>query len=103
MRQTPRSIVFALVFLALWVAGAGASETLKVAVLKFGTVNWELDVIRHNRIDMQVQGMAGKDYVFIPYSKSVGGLMVSANSPVQSLADLQGQKIGIAGGPVDKS
>lgn len=120
-------------------SAASASETLRVAVLKFGTVNWELDVIKHNGFDqangfeMEIQGLAGKaaaqvafqggeadiivsdwvwvarqraagkDYVFIPYSKSVGGLMVPADSPVQTLADLKGMKIGIAGGPVDKS
>ncbi|MEJ6707327.1 MAG: ABC transporter substrate-binding protein [Amylibacter sp.] len=120
-------------------SAASASEVLKVAVLGFGTVNWELDTIRHNGFDhangfdMEVQGVAGKsaaaiafqsgeadvivtdwiwvarqraagkDYVFIPYSKSVGGLMVAEDSPVQTLADLQGLKIGIAGGPVDKS
>ena len=131
---------------ALWLflllgsfSAASASEVLKVAVLKFGTVNWELDVIKHNGFDqsngfeMEVQGMAGgaaakvafqggeadiivsdwiwvarqraagHDYVFIPYSKAVGGMMVPADSPVQTLADLKGLKIGIAGGPVDKS
>ncbi|MEO3415137.1 ABC transporter substrate-binding protein [Roseovarius sp. CAU 1744] len=49
------------------------------------------------------QRAAGQDYVFIPYSKAVGGLVVAGDSPVQSLADLRGQKIGIAGGPLDKS
>ena len=29
--------------------------------------------------------------------------MVAADSPAQTLADLDGKKIGIAGGPVDKS
>ena len=121
------------------VSMAGASETLRLAVLKYGTVNWELDTIRHNGLDkangftletlgvagnpaamiafqggeadMMVsdwiwvarQRAAGKDYVFIPYSKSVGALMVSADSPVQTLSDLKGAKIGIAGGPLDKS
>lgn len=28
-----------------------ASETLKVGVLAFGTVNWELDVLKHNKLD----------------------------------------------------
>jgi NitT/TauT family transport system substrate-binding protein len=49
------------------------------------------------------QRAAGRDFVFVPYSKSVGGLMVAADSPVRSLADLKGRKIGVAGGPVDKS
>ena len=49
------------------------------------------------------QRAAGKDYVFIPYSRAVGGLMVAADGPVATLADLKGGKIGIAGGPLDKS
>ncbi|MGC8201513.1 ABC transporter substrate-binding protein [Aliiroseovarius sp. PTFE2010] len=126
---------------ALCVAGiaAQAADTLKAAVLEIGTVNWELDTIKHNGFDaangfdLQVQGLAGSaaakvafqggeadvivsdwlwvarqraaghDYVFVPYSKAVGGIMVPGDSSAQSLADLKGGKIGIAGGPLDKS
>lgn len=49
------------------------------------------------------QNAGGKDYVFIPYSKAVGGLLVPGDSEAQTLADLAGGKIGIAGGPLDKS
>lgn len=49
------------------------------------------------------QRAAGKDFVFIPYSKAVGGLVVPGDSPAQALPDLAGDKIGIAGGPLDKS
>ncbi|MCF8481281.1 MAG: ABC transporter substrate-binding protein [Rhodospirillum sp.] len=45
----------------------------------------------------------GHDYVFIPYSKAVGGLVVKDDSGIESLPDLDGKKIGIAGGPLDKS
>ncbi|MFV0409101.1 MAG: ABC transporter substrate-binding protein [Paracoccus sp. (in: a-proteobacteria)] len=45
----------------------------------------------------------GSDYVFIPYSSAVGGVMVAGGSEVDSLDDLFGQKIAIAGGPLDKS
>jgi NitT/TauT family transport system substrate-binding protein len=112
---------------------------LRVAVLQVGTVNWELDTIRHHGLDaangftLDVQGVAGgaaamvafqggaadtmvsdwlwvarqraadKDFVFIPYSRAVGALMVREDSPAQTLADLRGKKIGIAGGPLDKS
>ncbi|WP_147113872.1 ABC transporter substrate-binding protein [Tateyamaria sp. syn59] len=120
-------------------AALADTPVLRASVLKFGTVNWELDTIKHhgfdtaNGFDLQVQGVAGgsaakvafqgggadvivsdwlwvarqraagKDYVFIPYSKAVGGVMVPQDSPAQSLADLAGSKIGIAGGPLDKS
>ena len=49
------------------------------------------------------QRAAGKDYVFIPYSRAVGGLLTPASSDARSLPDLAGAKIGIAGGPLDKS
>ena len=112
---------------------------LRAAVLKFGTVNWELNSIAHHGLDkangfeLSVQGVAGnsatrvafqggeadvvvadwiwvarqraagKDYVFIPYSKAVGALYVKSDSGIKDLGDLAGKKIGIAGGPVDKS
>jgi NitT/TauT family transport system substrate-binding protein len=120
-------------------AQAADMPTLKAAVLKIGTVNWELDTITRNGFDkangfeLQVQPYAdngatrvaleggeadmavadwiwvarqraaGKDYVFIPYSKAVGGVVVPKDSPARTLEDLKGKKIGIAGGPVDKS
>jgi len=133
------SKLFAAVLMIVSASTAMAGETLRIAVLKFGTVNWELDSIQHNGFDtangfeLEVAGLAGKsatmvafqggetdvivsdwiwvarqraagkDYVFIPYSKSVGGLMVAGDSPIHKLSDLAGLKIGIAGGPVDKS
>ncbi|KEO51810.1 ABC transporter substrate-binding protein [Thioclava pacifica] len=134
----------ALVSVVMGLAGAGATvagdlPVLKVAALEGGTVNWELDTIRHYGLDrangftlevvpvagksgsdIMLQGgavdaivtdwfwvarmrAAGEDYRFIPYSKAVGGLMVKADSPAKRLADLKGKKIGIAGGPIDKS
>lgn len=63
----------------------------------------EADIAVADWIWVARQRAAGKDLVFVPYSKSVGTLMVKEDSPAQSLADLAGAKIGIAGGPVDKS
>lgn len=45
----------------------------------------------------------GQDYRFLPYSKAVGGLMVKPEAGIGSINDLKGKKIGIAGGPLDKS
>ncbi len=61
------------------------------------------DVIVSDWLWVARQRAAGKDYVFIPYSKAVGGVMVAGDSEVQSLPDLEGGKIEIAGGPLDKS
>ncbi|APZ50627.1 ABC transporter substrate-binding protein [Salipiger abyssi] len=49
------------------------------------------------------QRAEGKDYVVVPYSRAVGGLVVPEGSEAETLADLAGGKIGIAGGPLDKS
>lgn len=137
-----RSHVF-LVVAALFAAMAGqpaaAEGKIRLAVLKFGTVNWELDTIKHHGLDrkngfeLEVVPISGKqsstvmlqgrevdmivtDWIWvarqraegqalslIPYSRSVGGVVVAADSPIKSLADLKGKKIGVAGGPVDKS
>jgi NitT/TauT family transport system substrate-binding protein len=127
--------------LALTGGSVRAAElgTIKLGVLQFGTVNWELDVIKENGLDeargftLEVQGFggdqatdvalqggavdaivsdwlwvsrqrsAGTDLVFIPYSSTVGALMTPPDSPIERLADLAGKKVGIAGGPLDKS
>lgn len=138
MKRVTRAVT-AVALSAAAMAAQAETDVLRIAVLKYGTVNWELDTIRANGFDtangfaMEVQGMAGgaaaqvafqggaadvivsdwlwvarqraagEDFVFIPYSKAVGGVMVPGDSAAQSLADLRGQKIGIAGGPLDKS
>ncbi len=63
----------------------------------------ETDMIVTDWIWVARQRAAGHDMTFIPYSTAVGGAMVPAGSEAQSLADLKGEQIGIAGGPLDKS
>jgi NitT/TauT family transport system substrate-binding protein len=63
----------------------------------------EADVIVSDWLWVARQRAAGRDYVFIPYSRAVGGVMVPQDSPARELADLAGGRIGIAGGPLDKS
>src|SRR6476659_1362546 len=45
----------------------------------------------------------GSPMQFVPYSASVGEIMVPADSPVRSLADLKGRSLSVAGGARDKS
>lgn len=116
-----------------------AAESLSIGVLKFGTVNWELDTIKHHELDkangfeleiapfggdqatkVALQGEAvdgivsdwlwvsrqrseGRGFAMVPYSSAVGALMVPADSAIAGLDDLAGKKIGVAGGPLDKS
>lgn len=63
----------------------------------------EADVIVADWIWTARQRAAGRGLVTFPYSTAVGGLVVPADSDVETLADLEGRKIGIAGGPLDKS
>ncbi|SEM65349.1 NitT/TauT family transport system substrate-binding protein [Gemmobacter aquatilis] len=63
----------------------------------------EADVIVSDWLWVARQRAAGDDFVFIPYSRAVGALHVGKDSTAQTLADLKGGQIGIAGGPVDKS
>ena len=120
-------------------AAAENIGVLRLGVLGFGTVNWELDVIKSNALDeersftLAVQGFAGgqatkvalqggavdgivsdwlwvsrqrsegENYVFIPYSHTVGALMTQPGSGISGLDDLAGKTIGVAGGALDKS
>lgn len=63
----------------------------------------EVDTIVSDLLWVAQQRAAGADFVFLPYSTAVGGVMVRGDSPAQALADLKGGTIGIAGGPVDKN
>ena len=44
-----------------------------------------------------------KDYLFFPYSSSAGSIVVPKQSPIHSIEDLIGKKVGIAGGGLDKN
>lgn len=141
MRLIPLARLFLVLALICVATVARAADRLAVTigVLKFGTVSWELDVIRHHRLDeaagfelklmelasgqaaqIALQGgavdmiasdwlwvarqrAAGADLTFIPHSAAVGALMVPATSPIASVADLKGRRIGVAGTPIDKS
>lgn len=139
-----RRRVLALAAASGLVAAAGrpasaAGTAIRIAVLKTGTVNWELDVIRSNGLDkkhgfeLDVVEVAnneatrvalqagdvdlitsdwllvarergeGSDLTFVPFSSSVGSIMVKDGGGIATLADLKGKKIGVAGGPLDKN
>jgi NitT/TauT family transport system substrate-binding protein len=120
-------------------AAAQGDQPVRVGVLKFGTVSWELDVMQTHglaaregaeprvvalaspgatavalqggAVDLIVsdwiwvsrQRAQGRPYTFVPYSLTVGGIMVRPDGAIRQLADLRGRRLGVAGGPVDKS
>ncbi|MEZ5536360.1 MAG: ABC transporter substrate-binding protein [Thiolinea sp.] len=134
-------ILMALLLSLLFTLPARADDlpTIRLGALEFGTVNWELDTIKNNKLDekygfklevipmgggsasdiaflggeidvmvsdfiwVAAQRAEGRDFKFIPYSTAVGGIMVKPDSGISSLSDLKGKRIGIAGGPLDKS
>ena len=118
---------------------AAAAPVIRVGTLRFGTVAWELDVMRTHgldtaagitvepvefaasqatqvalqagRVDIIVQDWlwvsrqraSGTDWTLSPTSGAVGAVMVLAEGPVHTVADLRGRRLGIAGSPLDKS
>jgi NitT/TauT family transport system substrate-binding protein len=120
-------------------AGAAELPAVRIGVLQFGSVSWQLDVIRRHGL-AEAEGIAiepvilaanqatlvalqagsvdvivsdllwvarqragGADWVFRPYSTALGAVEVPAASPIRSLADLPGRRLGIAGTALDKS
>ena len=143
-RAATRLVTALIVMIVSLAALAGpqpshAEPVIKAGVLKFGTVNWLLDVVQHNKLDQREgyrleqlelarrdatsvallagevdtivadwfwalrERSAGEKLVFHPYSRTLGALIVKKNGPISSLADLKGRKVGVAGGPLDKS
>ncbi len=45
----------------------------------------------------------GRKVKFIPFSATEGGVMIPEGSPMRDATDLIGKRIGVAGGPLDKS
>ena len=61
------------------------------------------DVVVSDWMFVAGQRAVGTKLCFAPFSSSTGGVIVAAGSPVRSLADLAHRKLGVAGGPADKS
>jgi NitT/TauT family transport system substrate-binding protein len=81
-------------------------ETTELASTEAGQIalkGGSADVILTDWLWVARERALGDDLVFYPYSSSLGAVMVPANSPIQSIIDLKGKKLGIAGGPLDKS
>ncbi len=82
----------------LEVVGLG-SKNASATALQGG----EVHVILSDYIWVNRQRAEGANYTFVPHSLTVGGLISSNESGINSVSDLKGKKLGIAGGPVDKS
>jgi len=70
---------------------------------KIALMGGSADLILSDWLWVARQRNLGGRLVFFPYSTALGALMVPVASPIQNLAGLKGQKIAVAGGPLDKS
>lgn len=50
----------------------------------------------------QARFEAGTHYLYLPFSSSIGDIVVPEGSAIESVADLVGKRIGVAGGPDSK-
>lgn len=120
-------------------AAAAPGAAIRVGTLRYGSVAWELDVMRTHgldaaagvtveavefaatpaaqvalqagRVDTVVQDWlwvsrqraSGTDWTLSPTSGALGAVVAPTASPVRTVADLRGRRLGIAGSPLDKS
>lgn len=63
----------------------------------------EVDIIVNDWIWVNKQKKEGKSFLYYPYSKALGTLMINKNSKINSLADLKNKELGISGGRYDKT
>lgn len=82
----------------LEVRGLANSSAGDVALL-----SGDVDVILTDFIWVASQRASGNMVTNVPHSLAVGGLMVHPDAGIESVADLDGKTIGVAGGPLDKS
>jgi NitT/TauT family transport system substrate-binding protein len=81
-------------------------ETIELASTESGKIALKggaADVIVSDWLWVARERALGDNLMFYPYSSALGGVMASADSPIESVADLRGKKLGVAGGPLDKS
>ena len=81
-------------------------ETTELASTEAGKVALEggsADLMLSDWLWVTRERALGDDVVFYPYSSTLGAVMVPANSSIKGIPDLKGKKLGVAGGPLDKS
>jgi len=137
--MTFRVFLFIITFLFSSSSLAIDKPVIRLGVLAFGTVNWELAALKNEALldkvgfELHIQKLAnpqagkialqsgavdmivadwiwvsrlriqGEDFTFYPYSNTSGALIVPSDSDIRTLKDLQGRKLGIAGGELDKN
>lgn len=62
-----------------------------------------VDIIATDWLWVSRERAGGGDFTFSPFTTALGAIMVPPNSPIKTLSDLKGKRLGVAGGPLDKS
>jgi NitT/TauT family transport system substrate-binding protein len=62
-----------------------------------------VDAIVEDWLWVSRQRTSGVPVTWIPYSSNIGAVMVKSDGSIASLADLKGKRLGVAGGPLDKT
>lgn len=91
--------------------GLDRAEGCELEVQPFANNNATAVALQGGAVDMIVndwiwvarQRAEGQSFSFVPYSTALGALMVPDGSGIGSLDDLKGKRLGVAGGPLDKS
>ena len=89
----------------------GQQQNLEIRVVPLASNQATLTALQSGAVDMIVgdwiwaakQRQFNRHYAFFPYSNAVASLYVADDSDIKSFADLRGKRIGVAGGPVNKS
>lgn len=84
--------------LSLDVTELASPEAGKIA-LRAGNA----DIVLSDWLWVSRERALGARLTFYPYSSALGAVMVPASSPLKTLADLKGRKLGVGGGAIDKS
>jgi NitT/TauT family transport system substrate-binding protein len=91
--------------------GLADKAGLKIIVMDVATnqagpvalLSGEADVIVSDWPWALRQRALGEQVKYAPYSSALGAVMVAPQSPIKTLADLKGKRLGVAGGAIDKS
>jgi NitT/TauT family transport system substrate-binding protein len=68
-----------------------------------GLQGGSVDIIATDWLWVSRERSGGADFTFSPFTTALGAIMVPPNSPIKTLGDLKGKRLGVAGGPLDKS
>ena len=68
-----------------------------------GLQGGSVDIIATDWLWVSRERSSGGEFTFSPFTTALGAIMVPPNSPIKTLGDLKGKRLGVAGGPLDKS